>query len=70
MALPALGAVVAGPGGLFPWLVRDDAGREVEPVGNYLHDLMLSDVSALTCRSYAYDLLRWFRPVDCTKSYW
>ncbi|TCO49691.1 site-specific recombinase XerD [Actinocrispum wychmicini] len=61
VGLPVLGAVVAGPGELFPWLVRDGAGREVEPVGNYLRDLMLGDASALTCRSYAYDLLRWFR---------
>jgi integrase len=61
VALPTLGAVVAGLGELFPWLVHDDAGQEIEPVGNYLRDLMLGDASALTCRSYAYDLLRWFR---------
>lgn len=61
VALPALGAVVAGPGGLSPWLVRDDADREIEPIGNYLRDLILSDASSLICRSYAYDLLRWFR---------
>ena len=27
----------------------------------YLRDRMLGDVSPLTCRSYAFDLLRWFR---------
>lgn len=68
--LPSIGAVVAGPGSLLPWVVRDGAGREVESVSSYLRDRMLGDVSPLTCRSYAYDLLRWFRPVDCTKSYW
>lgn len=59
--LPAIGAVVTGPGALLPWVVRDSAGREVEPVSSYLRDRMLGDVSPLTCRSYAYDLLRWFR---------
>lgn len=68
--LPRIGDVVAGPGPVLPWLVRDGAGREVEPVSSYLRDLALGDVSPLTCRSYAFDLLRWFRPVDCTKSYW
>ncbi|GAA3436974.1 hypothetical protein GCM10018954_065850 [Kutzneria kofuensis] len=28
--LPAIGAVVAGPGALLPWVVRDGAGREVD----------------------------------------
>ena len=30
-------------------------------VNRYLRDRMLGDVSPLTCRSYGYDLLRWFR---------
>lgn len=59
--LPAVGAVVTGPGVFLPWVVHDGAGREVEPVSSYLRDRMLGDVSLLTCRSYAYDLLRWFR---------
>lgn len=45
VALPTVGAVVAGPGELFPWLVRDDAGQEIVPIGNYLRDLMLGDAS-------------------------
>lgn len=60
-ALPRLGSVARGPDGLLPWLVLDGAGREVEPVSSYLRDRLLGDVSPLTCRSYAYDLLRWFR---------
>jgi hypothetical protein len=42
-------------------MVVDAAGREVEPVSSYLRDLLLGDVSPLTCRSYGHDLLRWFR---------
>ena len=59
--LPRIGEVVGGPGPGLPWLVRDGAGREVEPVSRYLRDRMLGDISPLTCRSYAHDLLRWFR---------
>jgi integrase len=59
--LPRIGVVVAGSLPSLPWLVVDGAGREVEPVSSYLRDRMLGDVSPLTCRSYAYDLLRWFR---------
>lgn len=66
--LPRLGTVAAGPGPLLLWVVRDEAGGEVEPVSGYLRDLALGDCSPLTCRSYAYDLLRWFRV--CGQSVW
>lgn len=59
--LPQIGEVVAGSSRVLPWFVVDAAGREVEPVANYLRDLTLGDVSPSTCRSYAYDLLRWLR---------
>jgi integrase len=61
--LPRTGDVVPGPSGVLPYLLVDEAGGEVEPVSRYLRDRMLGDVSPLTCRSYAYDLLRWFRLV-------
>src|SRR6266568_2414011 len=59
--LPRVGAVVKGPSLSLPYVVTDAAGREVEPVSGYLRGLQLSDASPLTCRSYGYDLLRWFR---------
>jgi integrase len=59
--LPRFGAVIKGPSLSLPYVVTDAAGREVEPVSGYLRDLQLSDASPLTCRSYGYDLLRWFR---------
>ncbi|WP_051182739.1 tyrosine-type recombinase/integrase [Nocardia vinacea] len=59
--LPSIGKVVPGPSALMPWQVLDGAGREVEPIGSYLRDRLIGDVSPLTCRSYAFDLLRWFR---------
>ncbi|WP_370585590.1 site-specific integrase [Nocardia sp. XZ_19_231] len=36
-------------------------GAEVDPVSSFLSSLVLSDVSPLTVRSYAHDLLRWWR---------
>lgn len=59
--IPQLGAVVAGAEPALPYVVVDEAGCEVEPVSRYLRDRALGDVSPLTCRSYAHDLLRWFR---------
>src|SRR4051794_12139401 len=59
--LPRIGAVMAGAVESLPWAVVDAAGREVDPVSRYLRDLALGDASAATGRSYAHDLLRWFR---------
>ena len=59
--VPQIGAVVAGSVPLMPYVVVDGAGAGVDAVNRYLRDRMLGDVSPLTCRSYGYDLLRWFR---------
>lgn len=59
--LPRIGAVREGSSPSLPFVVVDGAEREVEPVSRYLRDLHLGDVSALTCRSYGYDLLRLYR---------
>ncbi|WP_228000754.1 tyrosine-type recombinase/integrase [Nocardia australiensis] len=59
--LPQIGSVVAGPGQSPPYVLLDQHGAPVQPVVQYLQDLALSDVSPLTCKSYGYDLLRWFR---------
>ncbi|MFC5263554.1 hypothetical protein ACFPJ1_15680 [Kribbella qitaiheensis] len=61
VALPRVGAVAAGELSSLPWLVVDAAGREVDPASRYLRDLALWDASPATGRSYAQDLLRWFR---------
>jgi integrase len=60
-SVPAVGAVVAGRGPGLPFVVAAGDGQAVEPVSAYLRDLMLGDASPLTCRSYAFDLLRWHR---------
>ena len=59
--VPAVGSVVAGVAPCLPYVVSDGDGCEVEPVSAYVRDLMLGDVSPLTCRSYGFGLLRWHR---------
>ncbi|MEV8504530.1 site-specific integrase [Actinoplanes sp. NPDC051475] len=59
--VPSVGSVVDT--GLLhpPFIVHDEQGAEIEPVTGYLRQLALSDCSRLTCRSYAFGMLRWFR---------
>ncbi|WP_217697955.1 tyrosine-type recombinase/integrase [Sinomonas mesophila] len=54
-----LGRVVESAEGLRYWLVFPD--DEHEAACSFLRDLAASDCSPATLRSYAYDLLRWFR---------
>jgi len=60
-SVPAVGAVVKGETPDLPFVVVDGDGKQVDPVSAYLRDLMVGDVSLLTCRSYGFDLLRWHR---------
>ena len=60
-AIPRTGSAAGTGRSLLPFVVLDDSGAEVEPVSQYLKELALGDCSPLTCRSYAYGLLRWFR---------
>ncbi|WEH18490.1 site-specific integrase [Streptomyces sp. VNUA24] len=60
-AIPRLGRVVEVNRAHPPYAMLDAAGAEVEPVTAFLRDLALGDSSPLTCRSYGYGMLRWFR---------
>ena len=61
-SVPAVGAVAQGEMSDLPFVVIDGDGGRLEPVAEYLRDLMLGDASPLTCRSYGFDLLRWHAP--------
>src|SRR4051812_15266767 len=61
IVLPSVGEVVVGDRASLPYLVVDAAGQEVEPTSHFLRELTLGDRSALTVKSYAHDLLRWWR---------
>jgi integrase len=59
--LPRVGMVRAGTTGSLPFVVVDEHHVEIEPFSVFLRDLMLTDMSPLTGRSYGNDLLRWWR---------
>ena len=42
-------------------MVLDGAGLPIEPVVEFLRELLACGGSAASCRSYGFDLLRWFR---------
>jgi integrase len=69
-ALPAVGEVRVGDRSSLPFFVTDGAGEEVEAVSAFLTHVALSDMSPLTCRSYAHDLLRWWRLLTALKVEW
>ncbi len=58
--LPRWGRVVPAEGGV-PCLVVDPEGVPVEPIRRYLVDFVARDNRTGSVRSYAYDLLRWWR---------
>jgi integrase len=53
--------VAATPGDQVPYALVGPDGEPVEPVQDYLVELLAADCSPLTLRSYAFDLLDWFR---------
>lgn len=59
--MPAVGAVAAGSDPWEPVRLIDGDGESVVPVTAFLRELQASGRSAATQRSYAMDLLRWFR---------
>ncbi|MGH3533335.1 MAG: hypothetical protein ACRDQG_01280 [Pseudonocardiaceae bacterium] len=58
--LPRWGRVAAGDG-VVPWLVLDADGRPVEPIARFLRDFVARGNRTSSVRSYAYDLMRWWR---------
>lgn len=70
VGLPRIGEVRVGDRMSLPYVVVDGSGRDVEPVSLFLQDLALTDMSPLTCRSYAHDLLRWWRLLELVKVPW
>lgn len=59
--VPAVGEVSRRVPPRIPPYVVTINGEEIAPIVDYLTSLTLSDMSPLTVRSYAHDLLRWWR---------
>lgn len=58
--LPQWGRVVPAED-VVPWLVVDSDGVPVEPIRRFFVDFVARDNRPDSVRSYAYDLLRWWR---------
>lgn len=61
LTVARLGRVLPTENRSLPWIVADAAGVPVSVISAYLRELLANGCSASSCRSYAYDLLRWFR---------
>lgn len=59
--MPAVGSLAATEDPFEPYLLLDPDGQAVAGVSAYLRDLHAGGRPATTVRSYAMDLLRWFR---------
>lgn len=67
--LPRWGRVVPDGGGV-PWLVVDSDGKPVAPVQQFLRDFVARGNRPGSVRSYAYDLLRWWRWLQAVDVDW
>lgn len=70
IGLLAVGAVQQRATGSLPYVVVDEQGREIEAFSVFLRDLVLTDMSPLTVRSYGNDLLRWWRLLQVVGVSW
>jgi integrase len=61
LTLPLVGEVVATDEPGVPFTITDAAGVPVDAVSEFMRDFSAGDVSSSSCRSYAHDLLRWWR---------
>jgi hypothetical protein len=70
LVVPRIGRIRAGSDPTLPWLVVDGAGVPLGPVSEFLRDVLACGSSPASCRSYGYDLLRWFRFLAAVDPTW
>ncbi|MFB8039537.1 hypothetical protein ACFC5Z_42975 [Streptomyces sp. NPDC056004] len=61
LMVPRVGRNVATGDVALPWRVLDGSRLPIVPVSKFMRELVACGNTAASCRSYAYDLLRWFR---------
>ncbi len=61
LVVPRVGAVRPTGDPVLPWVVADELGERIDAVDDFLEHLLACGNSPASCRSYAYDLLRWLR---------
>lgn len=69
IVVPRWGRVVPADGPA-PWVVVTDEGIELDVVGRYLREFVARGGSPLSTRSYAFDLLRWWRWLKAIDTEW
>ena len=67
--LPRWGRV-SSAAGVVPWLVVAADGHPVEPIARFLRDFVAQGNRPASVRSYAYDLLRWWRWLQVVEVAW
>ena len=70
LVVPRAGRLVATGDDREPYRVVGPDGQVAEPVSVFLRDLLASGRSAATLRSYAVNLLRWWRFLDAVDVEW
>ncbi|MFI1155079.1 site-specific integrase [Streptomyces sp. NPDC020817] len=61
LVVARVGSVEATTAATLPWVVLDGAGRPITSASEFLRELLAGGNTPASCRSYAFDLLRWFR---------
>ena len=61
LVVPRVGTVRPIGDPVLPWVVVDELGGRIDAVDDFLKHLLACGNSPASCRSYAYDLLRWLR---------
>ncbi len=60
-----VGRVVETGDPLRPYALLDEHGVEAAAVSEFLHHMLADDARPTSLRSYAFELLSWFRPAGC-----
>ncbi len=70
LAVARVGRVEETGEPLLPFRLLDEQGAEVPAVTEFLHHMLADDASPASLRSYAYELLPWFRFLDAVMVPW
>jgi hypothetical protein len=70
LAIARAGRVKETGDPLMPFRLVDEQGAEVPAVSEFLHHMLADDASPASLRSYAYELLAWFRFLDAVGVAW
>jgi integrase len=70
LAVARVGRVEESGDPLLPFRLLDERGAEVPAVTEFLHHMLADDASPASLRSYAYELLAWFRFLDAVMVPW